>query len=137
MPRIACTDWCPSRWLCIEQGEDGVLRPRLHRTTVELLAYASSTEVLTVDIPIGLADDGPRRVDTLARHLIGPRASSVFPAPVRAALEGVTYLDACARSAAACGKRLSKQAFAILPKICEMDEGLRTDSSLREQVREV
>lgn len=136
-PRIAGTDGCPSGWLCIEQGEDGVLRPRLHRTTRELLAYASTTDLLTIDIPIGLTDDGPRLVDILAGRLLGPRGSSVFPAPVRAALEGESYVDACARSAAACGKRLSKQAFAILPKISEVDRGLRADSRLRERVREV
>jgi predicted RNase H-like nuclease len=73
----------------------------------------------------------------LARRLLGPRASSVFPAPVRAALEGESYLDACSRSAAACGKRLSKQAFAILPKISEVDKGLRADSQLSERIREV
>jgi predicted RNase H-like nuclease len=76
-------------------------------------------------------------VDILARRLLGPRASSVFPAPVRAALEGESYFDACARSAAACGKRLSKQAFAILPRISEVDKGLRADAGLRERVREV
>jgi predicted RNase H-like nuclease len=46
-------------------------------------------------------------------------------------------LDACARSAAACGKRLSNQTFAIIPKICEVDKGLREDYRLRERVREV
>jgi predicted RNase H-like nuclease len=136
-PRIAGTDGCRSGWLCIEQREDAVLRPRLHRTTSELLAYAATIDLLTIDIPIGLSDDGPRRVDTIARRLLGPRGSSVFPAPVRAALEGESYLDACTRSAAACGKRLSKQAFAILPKISEVDKGLRADTQLQERVREV
>jgi predicted RNase H-like nuclease len=136
-PRIAGTDGCPSGWLCIEQGEDAVLRPRLHRTTQELLAYAGTIDLLTIDIPIGLTDDAPRRVDIVARRLLGPRASSVFPAPVRAALDGESYLDACTRSAAACGKRLSKQAFAILPKVSEVDKGLRADTQLRERIREV
>jgi predicted RNase H-like nuclease len=134
---IAGTDGCSSGWLCIEQGENGLLRPRLFRTTRELLAYAAAIDLLTIDIPIGLRNDGPREVDILARRLLGPRASSVFPAPVRAALDGESYLDACSRSAAACGKRLSKQAFAILPKISQVDNGLRADLSLAERVREV
>lgn len=134
---IAGTDGCSSGWLCIEQGQNGLLRPRLHRTTSELLAYAATIDLLTIDIPIGLRDDGARQVDILARRILGPRASSVFPAPVRAALDGESYLDACSRSAAACGKRLSKQAFAILPKISEVDKGLREDLPLAEHVREV
>jgi predicted RNase H-like nuclease len=134
---IAGIDGCSSGWLCIEQGEDSLLRPRLHRTTSDLLAYAAAIDLLTIDIPIGLRDDGPRQVDMLARRLLGPRASSVFPAPVRPALEGESYLDACTRSAAACGKRLSKQAFGILPKISQVDKGLRADSQLAERVREV
>lgn len=135
--RIAGTDGCSSGWLCIEQGEGRLLSPRLDRTTSELLSYAAALDLLTIDIPIGLRDDGPRQVDILARRLLGPRASSVFLAPVRAALDGESYLDACARSAAACGKQLSKQAFAILPKISEVDKGLRADSQLAERVREV
>jgi predicted RNase H-like nuclease len=135
--RVAGTDGCPGGWLCIEQGESGLLTPRLFRTARELLGYAATIDLLTIDIPIGLRDDGPRQVDILVRRLLGPRASSVFPAPVRAALEGNSYLDACSRSAAACGKRLSKQAFAILPKISEVDKGLRADLSLAERVREV
>ncbi len=75
---IGGTDGCANGWLCIEQAEDGVLRPRLHRTTRELLAYAATIDLLTIDIPIGLTDDGPRQVDILARRLLGPRASSVF-----------------------------------------------------------
>jgi predicted RNase H-like nuclease len=132
-PRIAGADGCATGWVCIEQGENGVLRPRLYRTTRELFAYAATIDLLTIDIPIGLTNDGSRQVDILARRLLGPRASSVFPAPVRAAFDGESYLDACTRSAAACEKRLSKQAFAILPKISEVDRGLRSDSK-RESV---
>ena len=73
--RIAGTDGCSSGWLCIEQGENGLLSPRLHHTTSELLAYAGTLDLLTIDIPIGLRDDGPRQVDILARRLLGPRAS--------------------------------------------------------------
>ena len=96
--RIAGTDGCSSGWLCIEQGEDGLFRPRLHRTTAELLTYAATIDLLTMDIPIGLPDDGPRQVDILARRFLGPCASSVFPALVRGALDGtLTWMRAHAR----------------------------------------
>ncbi len=74
-----------------------------------------------IDIPIGLAAAGPRACDQEARRLLGPRRSSVFPAPVRAVLAARTYADACAISRAACGKALSKQLYNIVEKIREVD----------------
>lgn len=106
-------------------------------STDQLFATASEFAVLTIDIPIGLPERGPRSVDVSARRLLGPRASSVFPCPVRAALDGTSYSDACARSFTASGKKLSKQAFAILPKIREIDRVLRTSEECRARVREV
>jgi predicted RNase H-like nuclease len=76
---------------------------------------------VAIDIPIGLAADGPRRADVEARRQLGPRRSSVFPAPVRSVLNAVSYEEACAVSRAACGKAISKQLFNILPKIREVD----------------
>lgn len=71
--------------------------------------------VLAIDIPIGLTAHGPRDCDILARKLLrAPRASSVFPAPVRAVLGATTYQEATSRSEAACGQRMSQQAFGIL-----------------------
>jgi predicted RNase H-like nuclease len=74
-----------------------------------------------VDMPIGLAPEGPRRADVEARRQLGPRRSSVFPAPARSVLAASTYDEACALSRAVCGKAISKQLFNILPKIREVD----------------
>jgi predicted RNase H-like nuclease len=74
-----------------------------------------------IDIPIGLAARDPRSADIEARRRLGPRRSSVFPAPVRAVLGATTYEEACALSRAASGKAISKQLFNILPKIREVD----------------
>ncbi len=82
---------------------------------------AGTLAAAAIDIPIGLARDGPRRADAEARRQLGPRRSSVFPAPVRSVLAATTYAEACALSRAACGKAISKQLFNILPKIREVD----------------
>jgi predicted RNase H-like nuclease len=74
-----------------------------------------------IDIPLGLPPSGPRAADIEARRLLGPRRSSVFPAPARPVLGSRTYEEACARSRAACGKAISRQLFNILPKIQEAD----------------
>jgi predicted RNase H-like nuclease len=74
-----------------------------------------------IDIPIGLPAREPRQADLEARRRLGPRASSVFPAPVRASLGAETYEQACARSREVCGKAISRQLFNILPKIRQVD----------------
>lgn len=52
---------------------------------------------------------------------MGKRASSVFPAPVRAALSAATHSEATAINLAATGKGLSQQAYALRHKIFEVD----------------
>jgi predicted RNase H-like nuclease len=102
-----------------------------------LVARAGTGEVLiAIDMPIGLSDEGARACDLAARRLLGrPRASSVFPAPCRAALGATTYRRACALSRRTLGVALSRETFNILPKIRQVD-ALMTPA-LQEFVREV
>lgn len=84
-------------------------------------------EAAGVDIPIGLPESGPRRCDVEARAMIGPRRSSVFPAPIRALLGTTTYDEALTWSRRIAGKGLSRQCFGILPKIAEVDRLMTPD----------
>jgi predicted RNase H-like nuclease len=81
-------------------------------------------EVLGVDMPIGLAEDGPRPCDVAARRLLGRAGSSVFPAPLRPVLGCASYDAACAVSRAASGKALSLQAWHLVPSIRALDDAL-------------
>jgi predicted RNase H-like nuclease len=139
MARIGGADGCQGGWICIERDTvTGEYVGELLPTTSQLIDRARDLAVLTIDIPIGLTETGPRECDVEARRLLtAKRGSSVFPAPVRAALEGTSYTDACDRSQAACGKRLSKQAHAIMWRIKEVDLALRADPELRRQIREI
>jgi predicted RNase H-like nuclease len=100
-------------------------------------------EVVAIDVPIGLLDAyeiGGRACDRTARKLLGRRRrSSVFAPPVRPVLAATSWEDACVRSrtSAPHGKAISKQTFAILSKIREIDELLQTRPELRHVVREV
>ena len=76
---------------------------------------------IAVDMPIGLADAGPRACDVEVRRRLGPRRGSVFPAPIRAVLEEVTYAGALAAGRAHDGRGMSKQSFHLLPKVRELD----------------
>jgi predicted RNase H-like nuclease len=88
---------------------------------------AGRLAALAVDMPMGLPDDGPRACDLAARQRLGARRSSVFPTPVRATLDAATYAEALARSRAACGQGLSRQAFHLLAKMAELDATIRPD----------
>ena len=74
------------------------------RATLTVLADAAAVlaepdvEVVAIDMPIGLSDDGPRACDLAARTLLGRAGSSVFPAPLRPVLRCTSYEEACAVS---------------------------------------
>jgi predicted RNase H-like nuclease len=81
-------------------------------------------EVVAIDMPIGLSENGVRACDVLARKRLGRAASSVFPAPLRQVLGATDYLDACRISVEASGKALSKQAWNLVPAIRSLDDAL-------------
>ena len=122
---VAGVDGCRAGWVVIsvplvgDGAAEVTVMPDLRGVVAEV--EAGRLEVAAVDIPIGLPSRGPRTADLLARSRLGPRRSSVFPAPVRAVLGATDYPDACMRSRRACGKAISKQLFNILPKIADAD----------------
>ena len=85
---------------------------------------AMDADVIGVDMPIGLSDDGARACDVAARRRLGRAGSSVFPAPVRPVLGCADYADACAVSRKASGRALSRQAWNLVPAIRSLDEAL-------------
>lgn len=137
MSLVRGVDGCPAGWLGVTLDPDlGTITPRVFADATDLLGD-DAAGVTAIDIPIGLPRGGARACDLEARKLIGPRASSVFPAPVRAALASSSYEEACVLSHGACGRKMSKQAFAILPKIRDVDAVLRRRPALLESVFEV
>ena len=93
--------------------------------------------VVGVDVPIGLLEQGARDCDVEARHLLGVRRSSVFPAPIRPMLTATSHDEASRIRDRVEQKRVSIQTWAILPKIVEADRLLRADVARSEIVREV
>ncbi len=135
--RVAGVDGCPAGWIRVERSPSGELKADIV-TTAALFAQAAEISTIAIDIPIGLARNGERICDRRARALLGaPRSSSVFSAPPRDVLHASSYSDACERSFAACGKRMSRQAFGILPKIRDVDLELQTARVLIPRVHEV
>ncbi len=82
-------------------------------------------EVVAIDMPIGLSDDGARPCDVEARRRLGRAGSSVFPAPVRPVLTARDYAHARELSVAATGGRsLSAQSFQLVRSIAALDDAL-------------
>jgi predicted RNase H-like nuclease len=125
MKRVAGIDGTPGGWavVIIAEGQSII---RKVAALSDIFDDATVFDIVAVDVPIGLLDAyevGGRVCDRAARQFLGrPRGSSVFPAPVRPVLEAKSWEDACVRSrgSAANGKAVTKQTFAILPKIREV-----------------
>lgn len=131
-------DGCRGGWFCVELG-------RRDAWTFSILpvdgiaSVARSAKAMLIDIPIGLPDAGPdeRACDREARRLLAPkRGASVFPAPARATLRARTYPQALAINRRVTGRGISRQSWAIAPKIKAVDGLLKTDARLRAMLRE-
>jgi len=132
-------DGCKDGWFCVSLGESKVWSYRVISDTQTLGEYFTHANNALIDIPIGLLDSGTdeRHCDTQARKILKqPRASSVFPAPARQSLQATDYQNALVVNRESTGRGLSKQTWAIVPKIREIDNLLLSRLDLQGIVRE-
>ncbi len=136
---IMGVDACKGGWICI--GRDlasGSIFSAIYESVDALLEAISNPIIVAIDIPIGLTDSGPRECDLRARKMLGsPRSSSVFPAPLRRALEATSREEADEITRSIDGKGVPAQAWGIYPRIREVDLVLRADARARRITYEV
>jgi len=139
LPRsIAGVDGCPAGWYAVHLPADGqVIEGRVFARFADLLQACPAPACMAVDMPIGLGESGERACDQAARRLLGPRASSVFAAPLRGVLGATSHAQASARRQAIEGKGMSIQAYNILRKVEEVDAALRASAAQAQRVHEV
>ncbi len=138
MTKILGIDGCKKGWFCVESDlKSRHLNAFILTKLDDILTLPSQPAMVAIDIPIGLTDAGPRDCDIAARRFLPGKTSSVFPAPIRAVMDAATYDEARAISKAHQGKSMSKQAWAIVPKIREADEFLRANTTRQGWLREV
>jgi predicted RNase H-like nuclease len=95
-------------------------------------------EIVAVDIPIGLPDAKERACDREARKLLRkPRSNSVFPAIIRPALKAGSRREASEIGMRTDERKVSAQAWALAPKIREVDEFVRTERAALDRTFEV
>ena len=134
--RVAGVDGCRGGWLYIVARIDAARGLQIESCGVapgfkELLEATSECAAVSVDIPIGLSEDGRREADFEARRRLGSRRSSVFPAPARCLLAAASYPEANALSRSVLGKGMSAQAYGILDKIRDVDASMTPELQRR------
>lgn len=136
---VAGLDGCPDGWVVVTEDGGGTLSTRVACSFADALWHLPGDAIVAVDTPIGLTDAGQRECDRAARKLLGkPRGSSVFSSPVRGVVGIRDYRTASDAHRSIDGRGMSKQSFAIMDKIEEVDDVLRSGpGSLRERVVEV
>lgn len=139
MSVLAGVDGCPKGWLCITQDlEEGRIESWVCGNAIALANLEPRPAIIAIDIPIGLTDSGPRRCDKLARQLLGkPRASSVFPSPIRPALLAESRWEASQVTRSVDGRGVGAQAWNLFGKVRDIDKLLRENPALQALVREV
>lgn len=129
-------DACPAGWVGVLLGPEG--RPTVHvagsiAALLSLVRETAVPSVVAIDIPIGLPDHGGRRADAEARRELVGKGSSVFSTLTRAAYVAETYEQARAANleatdgAANGATSASAQAYALGPKILEVDQWVRSE----------
>ena len=119
-------------WLASLEEAEQPWQPELGPTGSPLPPW-----LLSIDMPIGLSEAGPRRCDQEARRFLGhPRGTSVFPAPIRPMLPAPDYGEACAIGRASDGRALSRQAWNLLPRIRQLDDLLQRRIPWRQRIGE-
>lgn len=137
--RVHGADGCRGGFAVVSVAAEGALSPGASLVAT-LGGLIGSGEVVAVDMPIGLPARiaGPGRpAEQAVRPLLGPRQSSVFSIPSRAAVFAPDYRAACAMALATSDppKKVSRQAFQLFASIRALDALLGADN--QERVYEV
>lgn len=137
MPLVAGADGCPGGWAVVTLRR-GRLDAFVAGSLGALAERLPSNSLIGIDMAIGLAERGDRECCRAARALLGrPRASSVYALPVRGCLSAHDYPGANARQREIDGRGLSRQAWALGPKLREVDRFVRSPAATRLSLVEV
>lgn len=121
--RVLGVDGCRDGWVGVglDPGPVAYAAPDL-ATLIARAENDGAVGRVGVDIPIGLTEDVERKPDRAAQELLGPRRSSIFVTPVRAALAAADHATGVAINRRTVGAGFSIQAWGLRAKIFEVDE---------------
>lgn len=109
-------------WVGVVIDDHGFAGAHVALGLAELIAAADAAgpvDVIGIDIPIGLVEGPKRTADVAARAYVGPRRSSVFPAPHPAVvhLDDYDQVNDALRSLAL--PAISRQGFGLFARVRE------------------
>lgn len=131
-------DGCKSGWFSVSLSETA-WETAIHKNILSLWEVHSGSESILIDIPIGFRKNEPleRLCDLAARKALGQgRGSSVFPTPCRSSVYCTSYEAAHLENKRSVDRGLSKQTWAIVPKIREVDAFLKSAPESMAVIRE-
>jgi predicted RNase H-like nuclease len=136
---VVGADGCKTGWFAVRLEEGGEWHIRVFPGIKALWTAWHDASLILIDVPIGLPDTHilKRQCDTVARRYLGRVHSRVFTPPCWASLPAATYEQASRINYEVTGRRLTQQAWGILPKIREVNNFLLEDRDARSKVREV
>ena len=110
-------DACKTGWVAVELTDGVFTGARFSDELRALLDATPRAEVVAVDMPLGLLDEGWRQADTEAKDRLGPRANSVFRVPPRGVWLETDYEAANLRCRQLTGSGLSRQTWGLTTKL--------------------
>ena len=130
-------------WVGVRLGEGGQFeQAAVDASLAKLLPRLGGADAIGVDMPLHLADAGRRDSDLAARNFLGGlRGRSVFAAPPAFVLErgwqGKSHHEVNLEMRRRYGIGLSRQAFALCPKIVQVNALLGNGAGIHEVHPEV
>lgn len=116
--RVAGIDGCRDGWIAVTLDDRGAAA-RFLASIAEVDALGD-LDAIGIDIPLRFPISGRRASEVAGRAALGPRRSSLFFTPVRAAIDAPTHAAACDASRAAGDGGISQQVYRLGPKIREV-----------------
>jgi len=117
--RFVGVDGCPTGWIAV--AWDGASSTTAHFLPAldSLADVVPDAAVVAIDMPV-VVPERARTAEAELRAFLGPRRSSVFATPPRVAFDAPDYASANNAARVAFGKGISRQAWALVPKIHEV-----------------
>lgn len=126
-------------WVFVRLENGAFASAAIYARFVDGVGASDDATVIGVDIPIGFPTGRAteRAADGEARGMVKPLTSTVFPAPHPQVLKAPNWEIANSKSSELTGNGLSKQSFALAPKILEVQSVVMGDPRIYEVHPEV
>jgi len=129
-------DGCKGKWLAVAISRNK-FEVAIHENIAEICHKYSVADSVIIDMPIGL----PERIEDIRpdgklRKLLKGKASSVFNTPCRQAVYAPDYTQAIEENKKVLGLAISPLAYAIVPKIREIDVFLKENPDWKNRLVE-